>query len=392
MATGIAHLRLSLDKVKPLDRVQKKWVAKQLRRASSQKSMEGIRKYQEAIMEVLFSEGSKTEPKSLTAGNTTIEQIAEVFRLEFSEEPWELCEESYNVPPPLVYNLDQLKKAFYDASSEAYNRIAIDYLMVACKVKHNAILSKQSKTPTGDSAPQAPATTPILDQASEIAGSSSDIRPTTPLEANFSLPSPLPIRVFPEMALSVRVANGGQEWLVSGIADWALGYGERAALEEGTVMIAVEAKRTENLGRAHAQLLAYLATIRQLRIQANKTNVMTQGFYSDGREYTFVCIRNDGSVMFSMTYNLLHRGKLKTVFNFLLSMLDTAAKSSPNTSPTKRGPAQNEEIHHFDRDIFVKVFKDGDDTGSITPPIIYHDETDEEEWPDISLIPEEELI
>jgi len=297
----------------------------------------------------------------------------------------------YGLTINLVYNLDQLKKAFYDTCSEAYNRIAIDYLMVACKVKHNAILSKQFEASTGDSAPQVPATTPKLDQASEIAGSSSDIRPTTPSEANFGLPSPLPIRVFPEMALSVRVAKGGQEWLVSGIADWALGYGERSVLEDGTVMIAVEAKRTENIGHAKAQLLAYLATIRQLRIQANKTNVMTQGFYSDGQEYTFVCIRNDGSVMFSMTYNLLHRGKLKTVFNFLLSMLDTAAKSSPHTSPTKRGPAQNDEIQNFDRDIFVKVFKDGDGAGSITPPIIYHDETDEEEWPDFSLIPEEEI-
>ncbi|KAH0566441.1 hypothetical protein GP486_000153 [Trichoglossum hirsutum] len=377
--------------MKPLDRVQKKWVVQQLRRAASQKSMEGMQKYQEAIMEVLLSEGSKTKLKSLAAGDATVAQIEEIFGLKFSDEVWELCEETYDVPPPLVYNLDQLKKAFYDTCSEAYNRIAIDYLMVACKVKHNAILSKQLEASTGDSAPQVPATTPKPDQTSEIAGSSSDIRPTTPSEANFGLPSPLPIRVFPEMALSVRVAKGGQEWLVSGIADWALGYGERSVLEDGTVMIAVEAKRTENIGHAKAQLLAYLATIRQLRIQANKTNVMTQGFYSDGQEYTFVCIRNDGSVMFSMTYNLLHRGKLKTVYNFLLSMLDTAAKSSPHTSPTKRGPAQNEEIQNFDRDIFVKVFKDGDGAGSITPPIIYHDETDEEEWPDFSLIPEEEI-
>jgi hypothetical protein len=54
------------------------------------------------------------------------------------------------------------------------------------------------------------------------------------------------------MALSVRVAKGGQEWLVSGIADWALGYRERSVLEDGTVMIAVEAKRTENIGHAKA--------------------------------------------------------------------------------------------------------------------------------------------
>src|SRR5579862_2561002 len=65
MATGIARLRLPLGKMKPLDRVQKKWVVQQLRRAASQKSMEGMQKYQEAIMEVLLSEGSKTELKSV---------------------------------------------------------------------------------------------------------------------------------------------------------------------------------------------------------------------------------------------------------------------------------------------------------------------------------------
>jgi hypothetical protein len=276
--------------------------------------------------------------------------------------------------------------AFYDNCSEAFNRIAIDYLIVACKIKHSELLSKQS---TDDSPHQTSATAPILDQASAIAGSSTGTRPTTPSMAPFNLSPPLPIRVFPEMALSVRVTRGCQEWLISGIADWALGYGERATLEDGTVMIAVEAKRTENLGQAEAQLLAYLATIRQLRIQANKTNVMTQGFYSDGQKYTFVCIRNDGSVMLSGTYNLLHKGKLKTVFNFLLGMLDTAAKSPPHTSPTKPGPVQDKEIQHFDRDVFVKVFEAEEEIGSITPPIVYHDEP-EEEWPDIPLPFEEE--
>jgi hypothetical protein len=64
-----------------------------------------------------------------------------------------------------------------------------------------------------------------------------------------------------------------------------MGYGERAVLEDGAVLIAVEAKRKENLFNAEAQLLAYLATIRQLRIQANKNNVMTQGLFSDGGRY-----------------------------------------------------------------------------------------------------------
>jgi len=31
----------------------------------------------------------------------TITQIAEIFGLNFSDQPWELSKESYDVPPPL---------------------------------------------------------------------------------------------------------------------------------------------------------------------------------------------------------------------------------------------------------------------------------------------------
>jgi hypothetical protein len=158
-------------------------------------------------------------------------------------------------------------------------------------------------------------------------------------------------------------------------------------LEDGTVLLAIEAKRKENISDAEAQLLAYLATIRQLRIQANKKNVMTQGFFSDGVKYTFMCIRNNGTVMKSTQYDLSFNRHLKSVFNFLLSILITAAESSPNTSPTKPGPEQDKEIENFDRDIFVKVFEDVD--YDIPTPVIYHDEIEEDEWSDVPL-PEEE--
>jgi hypothetical protein len=185
------------------------------------------------------------------------------------------------------------------------------------------------------------------------------------------------------------VKRGGQEWDISGIADWAMGYGDRAALEDGAVLLAVEAKRSELIFKAEAQLLAYLATIRQLRIQANKKNVMTQGFYSDGEIYRFLCIRNNGTVMKSLLYDTSMRGKhLKSVFNFLLGMLMTAAESSPNTSPTKPGQEQDERIENFDRDVFVEVFEDIR-ADNISIPTIYHDEVEEgEEMPDIIVVEE----
>ena len=46
------------------------------------------------------------------------------------------------------------------------------------------------------------------------------------------------------------------------------------------------------------QLVAYLAVIGQLRIQAGKLNTTAQRFYSDDQKYTFVCARNEGTVFF----------------------------------------------------------------------------------------------
>ena len=72
-------------------------------------------------------------------------------------------------------------------------------------------------------------------------------------------------------------------------------------------------KQKENVSNAEAQLLAYLATIRQLRIQANKKNVITQGFFSDGEIYRFMYIRNNGTVMKSRHYDISLDQELKAL-------------------------------------------------------------------------------
>ena len=88
---------------------------------------------------------------------------------------------------------------------------------------------------------------------------------------------------------------------------------------------------------------------------------MTQGFYSDGENYRFICIRNDGTVMRSHPYDTSFKRDLKSVFNFLLGMLITAANSSPNTSPMKPGKERDEKIKNLDWDVFVRVVEDTDD-------------------------------
>jgi hypothetical protein len=369
------------------------------------KTLAGVQKLHNTFLERMFKDETDAKPRSLTARDMTFDQVVEIFGLKVPVQEWKHHGEIYDTPRFLTLSLAYLEKALYDKGSEAYCRIAVDYLIVACMVKHRKLQSKQfelptdqfripannptaatspileqSKLPTND---QTATIVPILDQATEIARPSY-IAPTTPLVAPKSTPQPLPIKVFPEMALSVYVKRGGREWHISGIADWAMGYGDRATLEDGAVLLAVEAKRRKYLFDAEAQLLAYLATIRQLRIQANKKNVMTQGFYSDGESYKFLCICNNGTVMKSVLYDTsLNRKYLQLVFNFLLSMLATAAESLLYTSPVKPGPEQDKRIENFDQEVFVEVFEDiGADNISI-PTSYYVDEMEEDELSDV---------
>jgi hypothetical protein len=246
-------------------------------------------------------------------------------------------------------------------------------------VKHRNLLSKQSEPPTDDPHNQTATIVPVPDQATKIAR----LAPATPLIAPKSTFQPLPIKVFPEVVLSIQLKRESRNWHISGIVDWAMGYGDGTVLEGGTVLLAIESKRQALLFSAEAQLLAYVATIRQLRIQANKKNVITQGFYSDGNNYRFLCIHNNGTVMKSPQYDISLGSKfLKTVFNFLLGMITIAAESSPNTSPTKIGAEQDQRIENFDRDVYVEVFEDIG-VENISTPIIYHDVVEEEELSDI---------
>jgi len=59
-------LNTLLDQMKSTDRVQKKWIAQQLRRASRMKTVAGIQKYQKAILDMLLEEGEAIKTKSVS--------------------------------------------------------------------------------------------------------------------------------------------------------------------------------------------------------------------------------------------------------------------------------------------------------------------------------------
>jgi len=236
-------------------------------------------------------------------------------------------------------NLHDLRDAFYEEQSEATCRIAIDIILVQCRkyvrFKHNP----------------AKAETPAL---------------TTPLKGALNVPTETPkkpIKLYPESTISVEFPNGSvpnSRVLVSGRADWAMGYSSKD--EDGALLVAVEEKQRSAFGAGESRLITYLAILRENRRRAGKTNIITQGFYSDGTRFGFVCIRDSGAIVQSPTWDTGAEGGLSMVFSFIVAMLETALKSTPTTTPTKPGVLQDEEIHNFDDEVWSKIYKRMDES------------------------------
>ena len=148
--------------------------------------------------------------------------------------------------------------------------------------------------------------------------------------------------------------------MVSGRADWAMGY--RSAARENILLVAMEAKQKSEFRNGEAQLITYLAILREARRRLGKTNTVTQGFYSDGTWFVFVCITTDGVIEESVVYDINKPAHLRMVYSWIIQMMDTAIKSTPNASPTKPGPQREWEIYNFEDEVWSKVYKFVDDS------------------------------
>jgi len=150
------------------------------------------------------------------------------------------------------------------------------------------------------------------------------------------------------------------KFLVTGRADWALGYGK--AGDEGTLPIAIEARQRSEFSKGETQLIAYLAILRENRLRAKKTNIITQGFYSDSSRFAFIRITAGGTIEQSSIFNIDFERDLKMVFNFIVTMMETAMKSTPNATPTKPGQLQEKEVNQFEDEVWSKVYAQMDAT------------------------------
>lgn len=173
--------------------------------------------------------------------------------------------------------------------------------------------------------------------------------PYTVTEADHCIPGVLHFRLNP------NASNVNQRYLVSGLVDWALGYSPKD--EDGALLVAVEVKQRAEFSSGESQLVAYLAILRENRRRAGKTNIVTQGFYSDGTRFGFICIKDSGAIMMSPPFDIQADGGLKMVFSFIVTMIDAAMRSTPTASPTKPGVTQDKEINNFEDEVWGKVYK-----------------------------------
>lgn len=156
------------------------------------------------------------------------------------------------------------------------------------------------------------------------------------------------ITVFPELELRATITDPLTSTCVqvSGRSDWAYGYGARDHYHQGTMLVAIEVKQPITLSSARPQLLAYLALMRYLRLQAGKKNPDVQGCYTDGNFYTFMTIRANGQVEISRQYSFFNMADRKTIFNFMVTMLETTAKCTPSASPSKKSTMVQEVVNY----------------------------------------------
>lgn len=220
----------------------------------------------------------------------------------------------------------------YDDVPEATNRIAVDMVLIACKL-HVMDLHSTHFSPKKRRAASRPGTPQDL-----------DVRET--------------IRIYPELELAVEVMDPStnEKVRVTGRADWGFGYSGRSDAFHGTFLVAMEAKRRDLFSNAELQLLTYLAILRELRLRAGKTNTATQGFYTDGFRYCFMAINPDGQVESSLPYVVTNPEGGKTIFNFIVTILESAIKCSPTVTPTKVPEQREKENSNFTAEVWTKVY------------------------------------
>ena len=150
------------------------------------------------------------------------------------------------------------------------------------------------------------------------------------------------LQVSAEVPVSIRMTDiyGNQE-IVKGRADWALGYGTQKS-DTGAILLVIEAKPYENAAVGMPQLLVYMAAVYEARRSQDRTNKSVFGMVSDSKEFRFCLL--DENKKFSTTRTFTWVMEQSLILAYIDMMLINAIESSPHTTPTKKN---NQIIRNF---------------------------------------------
>ena len=114
------------------------------------------------------------------------------------------------------------------------------------------------------------------------------------------------------------------------------GYRDHPNRINSLFLVAVEAKKHSLFSAAESELLAYLAILHEKKKRAGEKSSLIQGFYTDGNRYAFMAIRDNGTVEASDVFQALNPTGRDMIFNFIMSIQDTAIQARPTVTPVKK--------------------------------------------------------
>jgi hypothetical protein len=187
------------------------------------------------------------------------------------------------------------------------------------------------------------------------------------------------IKVFGEVSFShtiTRPANGRSVGdflgtIVKGRVDHGIGHvipystkANKPRRRFHTLLLVIEAKTARNLTCALPQLVVYLASIHQSRLQQERSDATVYGVASDGYSFIFVTITHSGVVKQSRRFELA-QGEIQTILGCLKYILEKSASMSPNSSPeSQRDGGEMDQMVDSGSDAEMDI----DGSGYISPP------------------------
>jgi len=157
-----------------------------------------------------------------------------------------------------------------------------------------------------------------------------EVRPTTPKPWTN-------IKAFCEISFThlINDTSNSQGVVVGGRVDHGVGIVSRPVKKPNrrfhSLLLCAKAKVKGNLESAYGQLVVYLASLRESRINRGKRDSSVYGIATDGLKYVFVTITNEGALLFSKQFDV-EKGDLPFVLGCLRYILERAISMSPNSS------------------------------------------------------------